>query len=160
MKFDAVLSVIGRGNLSQTCGDEGQIVIPSDSTNSLTFVLASGTEYDPKKGTAQHKYSFRGVDPYPAVEETVSKLRNKCYSNVLARHAKDFGSLFSRFTLDLPDPNNSASVDTAKLLAGYTRAKGDPCVEGLVIDHGKTCSFFRPVRAASRLICKGNGHRT
>lgn len=137
MKFDAVVSVIGRGNALQSCGSNGQIVVPSGSTNSLTFVLASGTEYDPKKGTAEHKYSFRGVDPYPAVQETVSKLRNKCYSDILARHAKDFSSLFNRFTLDLPDPNNSATVDTAKLLADYTRAKGDPYVEGLVIDYGK-----------------------
>lgn len=137
MKFDAVLSAVGLCKTAQKCNSDGHLVIPGGSTKSLTLVLASGTEYDQKKGTAAHQYSFRGVDPYPNVQATVAKLRRKAYRDILARHTKDFSALFNRFTLNLPDPNNSASVDTATLLNGYTRANGDPYVESLVIDYGK-----------------------
>lgn len=137
MKFDALLSVIGLESKSYHCNSAGGVVVPSGKTSSLTFVFASGTEYDPKKGNAAHKYSFRGADPYPVVKKTTASLQKKCYSSILKQHVKDHSELFNLFTLDLPDPNNSADVDTAKLLADYTKEKGDPFVEGLVIDYGK-----------------------
>lgn len=137
MKFDAQLSVVGLDKGLHRCSNDGKIVIAGGKTNSVTLVFASGTEYDPKKGTAAHKYSFRGVDPYPAVQSTVAKLQKKCYSDILKHHIKDHSDLFNLFTLDLPDPNNSAAVDTAKLLTDYTRENGDPFVENLVVDYGQ-----------------------
>ncbi|KAJ3495328.1 hypothetical protein NLG97_g3472 [Lecanicillium saksenae] len=136
MEFHALLSAVDLGRASQKCSSDGHIVIPAGKSHSVTLVLASNTQYDQKRGGADSNYSFEGT-AYPAVEQAVASLRRKSYRDILSRHIKDFTSLSNLFTLDLPDPNKSAGVDTAKLLAGYTRADGDPFVEGLVIDYGK-----------------------
>lgn len=137
MKFDALLTVVGGSKTAHNCTSQGALVVPKGKTNSLTFVVASGTEYDQKKGSAADNYSFRGVDPLPAVQKTAAEAQKKCYSDLLKHHAKDHSALFNLFRLDLPDPQNSAGTDTAQLLQDYTRAKGNPFVEGLVIDYGK-----------------------
>ncbi|KAJ6437332.1 alpha-fucosidase [Purpureocillium lavendulum] len=136
MKFDAQLQKIGREQ-RPSCTKDGKMVIRGGHEKSVTFVLATGTEYDPKKGNAQNKYSFRGRDPYPTVLETIKKVSKRSYGNLLQDHIKDHQTWYNKFSLDLPDPSRSADVDTAKLLTEYTTDKGDPFVENLIVDYGK-----------------------
>ncbi|ETR98680.1 hypothetical protein M419DRAFT_38400 [Trichoderma reesei RUT C-30] len=137
MKFDAQAHVLSSSGVKTSCNNNKQIVVHANKAKSVTVVVASGTEYDPKKGNAAHNYSFRGVDPYPGVLKTIKAVSKKSYNTVLQRHVKDHGEWFNKFTLDLPDPHHSASVDTTDLLTNYKTDKGDPFVENLLIDYGK-----------------------
>ncbi|TFB01383.1 putative alpha-fucosidase A [Trichoderma ghanense] len=137
MKFDAQAHILSSSGVKASCNNNGQTVVHAGRAKSVTIVVASGTEYDPKKGNAAHNYSFRGADPYPGVLKTVKAVSKKSYSTVLSRHVKDHGEWFDKFTLDLPDPNHSADVDTTDLLTNYKTEQGDPFVENLLVDYGK-----------------------
>ncbi|KAM0462089.1 hypothetical protein ACHAO4_001282 [Trichoderma viride] len=137
MKIDAQASALSSSGLKTTCNSKGQTVLSTKSVKSATIVVASGTEYDAKKGNAANNYSFRGEDPHPGVVKTINAVSKKSYSTILQRHVADHGEWFNKFTLDLPDPNNSAEVDSMELLTNYSTDKGDPFVEGLLIDYGK-----------------------
>lgn len=64
-------------------------------------------------------------------------MSKKSYNTILQSHVKDHGEWFNKFTLDLPDPHNSADVDTMDLLTNYSTEKGDPFVENLLIEYGQ-----------------------
>lgn len=136
MKLDGHAQILKSNGVTYTCKD-GKMVTTADKRRSLTIVVATGTEYDAKKGNAASGYSFRGDLPYPAVLSTVKKLDRKCYSTILSQHVRDHQSLFDKFSLELPDHNNSADVPTDKLMDSYTTEKGDNFVEGLIVDYGK-----------------------
>lgn len=136
MKFDAQVQALGSAALGPQCAS-GKMIVPTGHHNSLTVILATGTEYDQKKGNAGHGYSFRGRLPNDSVLETVNKVSKKCYGTILKRHIQDHQKYYNRFSLELPDPYNSADIDSATLFKGYTTEKGDPFVENLVVDYGK-----------------------
>ncbi|KAL7806846.1 glycoside hydrolase family 95 protein [Trichoderma aethiopicum] len=137
MKFDAQAHILSSSGVKTSCDSQGHTVVHAGRAKSVTIVVASGTEYDPRKGNAAHNYSFRGVDPYAGVLKTIKAVSKKSYSSVLQRHVKDHGEWFNKFTLDLPDPHRSADVDTTDLLTNYRTENGDPFVENLLIDYGK-----------------------
>ncbi|KAK4069115.1 CAZyme family GH95 [Trichoderma harzianum] len=137
MKIDAQARALPSAGLKATCNSNGQTVLSTKSVKSATIVVASGTEYDATKGNAAHNYSFRGADPYPGVVKTISAVSKKSYNTILQSHVKDHGEWFNKFTLDLPDPHNSADVDTMDLLTNYSTEKGDPFVENLLIEYGQ-----------------------
>ncbi|KAL6796672.1 glycoside hydrolase family 95 protein [Trichoderma sp. SZMC 28012] len=137
MKIDAQARALPSAGLKATCNSNGQTVLSTKSVKSVTIVVASGTEYDATKGNAAHNYSFRGADPYPGVVKTISAVSKKSYNTILQSHVKDHGEWFNKFTLDLPDPHNSADVDTMDLLTNYSTEKGDPFVENLLIEYGQ-----------------------
>ncbi|PWI65278.1 hypothetical protein PCL_07201 [Purpureocillium lilacinum] len=136
MKFDAQVQAIGSG-VRGSCTKDGKMVVRGGHTKSVIFVLATGTEYDSKRGNAENKYSFRGEQPYPEVIDTIKKASKRTYDSLLKDHIRDHQEWYNLFALDLPDPNKSADVDTAKLLTEYTTDKGDPFVENLIVDYGK-----------------------
>lgn len=137
MKLDAQARALPSSGLKAACNSQGQTVLSGKSVTSVTIVVASGTEYDATKGNAANHYSFRGVDPTAGIVRTVNAASKKSYNTILQRHVADHGAWFNKFTLDLPDPNQSADVDTAVLLTNYQTDKGDPFVENLLIDYGK-----------------------
>lgn len=137
MKFDAQVQALASAHLQARCGDDGTMIIPGGKTKSVTFILATGTEYDASKGNAAHDYSFRGDLPYASIMKTIDNASKRCYSSMLKDHIADHHRWMSLFRLDLPDPNGSANVDTAQLLTDYTWDKGDPFVENLMVDYGK-----------------------
>ncbi|TFA99904.1 putative alpha-fucosidase A [Trichoderma ghanense] len=137
MIFDARAQVINRPKRA-TCTSSHGLSVPSDGrTTSLTVVYAAGTNYDQKKGTKASNYSFKGVDPAPAVLSTIEKASKKSFSSMYNAHVKDHNALFSQFSLDLPDPEKSASVPTATLMENYDYDIGDPFVENLLFDYGR-----------------------
>ena len=137
MIFDARAQVINRPKRA-TCTSSHGLSVPSDGrTTSLTVVYAAGTNYDQKKGTKESNYSFKGVDPAPAVLSTIEKVSKKSFSSMYNAHVKDHNALFSQFSLDLPDPDKSASVPTGTLMENYDYDIGDPFVENLLFDYGR-----------------------
>ncbi|KAG9257237.1 alpha-L-fucosidase, partial [Emericellopsis atlantica] len=105
---------------------------------SITIVHGANTNFDQTKGNAENDYSFKGQDPAEYVERVTKNAAAKSYKRLLQSHTEDYGRLASAFTLDLPDPNGSANVETAELIAGYTaESTGDPFLEALLFDYSR-----------------------
>jgi alpha-L-fucosidase 2 len=137
MIFDARVQVVNRPK-GAACTASHELVIPAESkTSSVTVLYAAGTDYDPKKGTKASNYSFKGVDPAPAVLSTIQAAAKESYSSLYNAHVKDHNALFSQFTLNLPDSDNSASIPTAKLMEDYDYDIGNTFIENLLFDYGR-----------------------
>lgn len=139
MRYDTIARVVSGGTFDSKCNTNttALIIIPDSGINTVTVVVGAGTNYDQKKGTASFGYSFRGVDPGLAVEETTREAAEKTFAQLKDTHIKDFTSLTDRFKLSLPDTKNSSSKPTADLIAGYVSndTAGDPYLESLLFDY-------------------------
>ncbi|KAF1950601.1 glycoside hydrolase family 95 protein-like protein [Byssothecium circinans] len=136
MQYDAIARVVSGTNFRAIPNEEtGTLTItPGNATKSIAIVVGAGTNYDAKKGTAEHNYSFRGEDPGSEVEKIVEAAASKTFIALQEAHEMDFTSLTTRFILSLPDPLNSTNVETAELISRYnaTSAAGDPYLESLL----------------------------
>jgi alpha-L-fucosidase 2 len=137
MVFDARVQVVNQPR-GTACTASHELVVPANSkASSITIVYAAGTNYDQKKGTKASNYSFKGADPAPAVVSTIKAVAKESYSSMYNSHVKDHNALFSQFTLQLPDPENSVSVPTATLMENYDDDIGNPFIENLLFDYGR-----------------------
>ena len=137
MTYKATAQVIDKGTASH-CGN-GTLIIPVAGHCELTLVLAAGTNYDETHGTPQYDYSFKGADAGPYVQAAVDAAANKTATQLLDAHVADYSTLMVAFTLDLPDTQNSAGVETSALIARYNAnsTAGDPYLESLAFDYGR-----------------------
>ena len=134
LKYDAIARISDDSSGTLACSDAGVLDITPDG-KSVTVVIGAATNYDQSKGDEASGYSFKGADPAEAVESATSDAAAETPQDLLSRHQEDYTSLASAFSLDLPDPNDSASKETANLLADYDASgKGDPFVEALLFD--------------------------
>jgi alpha-L-fucosidase 2 len=152
IRYDSIARVVKGSAAAFGCNANSSnlVVKPQPGTKSVSFVIAGGTNYDAKKGTKEHNYSFRGGDPGPLVERQTKAAAAKTITTLLDRHTIDFVSLTSRFVLSLPDRTNSSGVETADLISRYTASKveGDPYLESLLFDYGNYM-FISSSRAGS-----------
>lgn len=152
MRYDAITRVVSRTGMKFACSTSGAtlLVKPENGTSSVAFVVGAGTNYDAKKGTREHGYSFRGEDPGPAVEKLTEAAASKNVYTLLESHISDFEALTSRFTLSLPNTLDSSSVETTSLIANYNASNvdGDPYLESLLFDYG-TYMFISSSRPGS-----------
>lgn len=136
MKYDSIARLLG--NQRSTCN--GSILtVPENGLQSLTLVIAAGTNYDETRGTAEYDFSFRGADPASYVQRAVGKAARKSSHELLAAHTKDYSALANAFTLELPDTQGSATIQTSELVARYNAnaTTGDPFLESLTFDLGR-----------------------
>ncbi|MBE3044231.1 glycoside hydrolase N-terminal domain-containing protein [Candidatus Bathyarchaeota archaeon] len=138
LKYDAIVRLSDHSKGKSTCSDGVLVITPAKNEKSVTVVIGAGTDYDQSKGDAASNFSFQGPDPAEAVEKATSDGAAEKPKTLLKRHQKDYRSLASAFSLDLPDPNESANEETAPLLAGYDPfGAGDPFVEALLFDYSR-----------------------
>jgi alpha-L-fucosidase 2 len=137
MRYDSTARVVSGSSVQTTFNNGTLEVIPGDGTTSVTIVVGAGTNYDPKKGTAEFGYSFKGEDPGPTVEATTRAAAAKTLDALNKAHVEDFTSLTGRFSLSLPDPYNSTDTPTSELIARYNSddTAGDPFLESLLFDY-------------------------
>ncbi|KAF2138264.1 glycoside hydrolase family 95 protein [Aplosporella prunicola CBS 121167] len=140
MRYDAFAQVVDSHIPLIHCSNTttGALVIPSSAnTTSIELLIAAGTNYDQKKGTREHNFSFKGEDPEPRLRRLISAASKK-HKTLLSRHLEDFQSLTHAFSLDLPDTLGSAGLETATLITRYnTTAEGDPYVDSLLFDYAR-----------------------
>ena len=138
MLFDSIaqLAFKGSSEFSVMCAN-GSLVIPANSTQSITLVLTANTDYDQTAGDSAHSYSFRGTEPSPFVESTALAASQKSFSEIRSTHLQDYRSLFDAFALNLPDPANSTSIETSCLIDSYAYGAGNPYIESLLFDYGR-----------------------
>ena len=139
MRYEAIARVVSSSSVQTTCNNvTGALsIIPKNGTTSVAILVGAGTNYDPKKGTAEFGYSFRDEDPGPAVEAITQAAAAKTLKTLQQSHVADFKSLTGRFSLSLPDPLNSAEIQTSELIARYSSnaTAGDPFLENLLFDY-------------------------
>ncbi|KAL4966945.1 glycoside hydrolase family 95 protein [Aspergillus stella-maris] len=136
MKYAAVARV-DPSSAKTTCSSDGKLQI-SSSAKEITIVISAETNYDQKAGNSENGWSFKGADPAPIVERTSASAVAKGFEKLLNRHTEDYQSLSGSFSLDLPDPSNSAGEDTADLIEGYSyNSTGNPFLENLLFDYGR-----------------------
>lgn len=153
MRYEAIVRLINTKDVDMQCDVSRQgtlTVLPRNGTRSVVFVVGAGTNYEPKHGTSEHEYSFRGEDPTSKLQETTSSAASKDFDTLRQRHIEDFEALTGRFEFSLPDHLNASSVETSKLLARYNSSSsvGDPYLESLLFDYGKYL-FISSSRAGS-----------
>lgn len=120
------------------CNSAGVLsLIPGASQKTLTIVLAAGTDYNENHGTAAANYTFKGTDPGAYVSQIVTKAAAKSRSDLLSSHRSDFSTLANAFTLTVPDPTNSADLETSDLINRYNTSFSDPYLESLQFDYGR-----------------------
>ncbi|KAL4897774.1 glycoside hydrolase family 95 protein [Aspergillus ambiguus] len=136
MIYNARASVVFPGVKQSRDFCAGSAVEVPSGQKEVYIVLAADTNYDPSKGNAASKFSFRGNDPSEKVQRIASQAADKSYVHLKATHVKDFRAISEGFKLNLPDPNGSARRPTTELIASYTQP-GDPFVESLLFDYGR-----------------------
>lgn len=142
MKYDAIARITGRPGCAAPkteCGSDGSLIItPNQGQQSVTVVIGAGTNFDQSKGNAENGYSFQGEDPAEYVEKTTADAALLGRKELLVRHLTDYQELAGAFSLDLPDPNDSANIETAALVQGYdSDGPGDPFLEALIFDYAR-----------------------
>lgn len=137
MRYDSIARVVSGSRVQNTCNNGTLSIAPGNGTTSIAIVVGAGTNYDPKKGTAEFGYSYRGEDPGPTVEATTRAAAAKTIDTLQKTHVEDFTSLTGRFSLSLPDPSNSTHTPTSELIARYKSndTAGDPFLENLLFDY-------------------------
>lgn len=136
MKYDSIARVVR--DQRSTC-DGSTLTVSASGQQYLTLVIAAGTDYDETYGTADHDYSFRGADPAAYVQQAVDNASRKSSRELLATHTSDYSALADIFTLELPDTQGSARMQTSELVARYKAndTAGDPFLESLTFDLGR-----------------------
>jgi alpha-L-fucosidase 2 len=136
LQFDSIARVTG--NASSSCSDAGSLTVaPAAGQRALTIVFSAESDFDQAKGTAESNFSFRGQDPGPAVEAATSLAATRTVEDLLAEHVQDYSSLMGLFNLTIPDTTGSSTVETAELVARYTKGTADPFLESLMFDYSR-----------------------
>lgn len=139
MHYEAIARVVADTGVKVACvvGEDTLRIVPSSSAKSIAVLVGAGTDYDPKKGTSDFDYSFRGEDPGSTVRASTRSAATKTIERLQQDHAEDFTSLTERFELSLPDPRSSTGKPTADIIAGYTAndTTGDPFLEALLFEY-------------------------
>ena len=126
------------GNVS--CSNSTGILDIKPYSNSLTVVMAAGTDYDETKGTHADNYSFKGIDPGPYVAATAAKAAGKSSNALEGAHVADYSALMRQFVFELPDILDSASKETADIIEAYNvvnQSHTDPFLESLQFEYGR-----------------------
>jgi alpha-L-fucosidase 2 len=129
MRYASALHVTHAGGRVRVV--DGALVF--DSCDSLTLVLAAGTDYVPDAARA-----FKGEDPLPRVAAQLDAAAATPLARLRAQHERDFLALFGRVAIDLgrSTPQQHA-LPTGERLARYTVQGDDPELESLFFQYGR-----------------------
>ena len=114
------------GDRSDTAS--GVVVSGADS---VTLLLTAGTNY-------AHRYpEYTGEHPHRRVTATLDSVARRSFGELLARHQRDYRSLFDRVRLDIGQ--RVPRLPTDRLLAAYTGGSSadDRALEALFFSYGR-----------------------
>ncbi len=124
---------------SEPASNEWGISVPHswihfDRCDSVTLILGAGTNF-----VQDHKQQWLGSHPHAQILKRVTAAAKQSPARLLARHLKDYQSLFHRFTIDLGTtaPEIHAKT-TERRLEEYARDRtSDPNLEALFCQFGR-----------------------
>ncbi len=111
-----------------------EIGLAFDRCNSLTLILGAGTNF-----LQDHSKQWLGEHPHAAVTKKVDSAARRHVKDLVARHLKDFQSLFSRFSLDVgaTAPHQLAKTTLVRLQEYANNRTADPDLEALFCQFGR-----------------------
>ncbi|KAI9689353.1 MAG: hypothetical protein M1822_010004 [Bathelium mastoideum] len=132
-------------NITTLCSNAASatLTVPSVAgRKSLSIYVGADTNYDIQHGNTASNFSFQGSDPTSAVNAVVSTAASKSEAGIRQAHIKDYQSLASTFTLNLPDTAKSEGLETSDIIAQYNiNGTGDPYLESLLFDYARHLSL-------------------
>ena len=105
-----------------------------DQCDSVTLILGAGTNF-----LQDHTQQWLGAHPHAAVAKRVDSAAKQSVTELLARHVKDYQSLFHRFSLDVGTtaPDLLAKTTLARLEEYAKNQTTDPQLEALFCQFGR-----------------------
>ena len=105
-----------------------------DQCDSVTLILGAGTNF-----LQDHTQQWLGAHPHAAVAKRVDSAAKQSVTELLARHVKDYQSLFRRFSLDVGTtaPDLLAKTTLARLEEYAKNQTTDPQLEALFCQFGR-----------------------
>ena len=128
LKYEVRLNALNDGGTLQTNGP----ALAFTHCDSLTFVVAAGTDYAP-----DYTNQYRGEDPRRRVLRQARHAAAKSYDLLKTAHENDFHALFDRLALDLGKSSAgqlALPTDQRKIKAATTV---DPQLEELLFQYGR-----------------------
>ncbi len=143
-EYEGQLLVLNRNgtlavNNDTAAANSWNIAVPAASLvfekcDSVTLILSAGTNF-----LQDHTKQWLGIHPHAAVTKRVDAAATQSIENLLARHEKDFQSLFRRFSIDVgtTTPDLLAKTTLARLEAYAKNTTADPDLEALFCQFGR-----------------------
>ncbi|MEI7729144.1 MAG: glycoside hydrolase family 95 protein [Verrucomicrobiota bacterium] len=144
-EYEAQLLVLHKKGTVAMKQDEGgaknpwNIVVPGtslafDQCDSVALILSAGTNF-----LQDDTKQWLGVHPHAAVTKRVDSAARQSVSELLARHVKDYQSLFRRFSLDVGTtaPDLLTKTTLARLEDYVKNKTSDPNLEALFCQFGR-----------------------
>ena len=141
--YEAQLQVINDGGTLTRSGG----VIQFSNCNSLTLVVALGTDY-----VMDYSRNYRGSHPHATVLAQAQAAVAKDYATLKSAHTTDFSALFNRVSLNLgPPPAGRAELPTDQRIAANAASGDDPGMVQLMFQYGRYVLI-----SSSRTGCPAN----
>lgn len=128
MAYEAHVRILATGGTVRAEGDDACAISGADA---VTLLLGAGTDY-----IAAPEKAYRGEPPTRNLVARLDAATQLPYETLRARHVTDFGALFKRALLRLPESTNSA-LPTDRRLKAYKDGAADPALEALLFHFGR-----------------------
>jgi len=128
LRYETRLAVINDGGSVTVDGTDLKFI----NCNSLTLVLAAGTDY-----VMDYSKHYHGDDPGRKISAEIDAAVLRGYASLKQRHLSDFHALFNRVSFDLGKSETAQTelpTDQRKIKAFETR---DPELEQLLFQYGR-----------------------
>ncbi len=127
--YEAQLQVTNSGGTLVSSGG----VLNFTNCDSLTLVLALGTDYVPN-----YAVNYHGSNPHAAVIAQAQAAVAKTFPTLLTAHTNDFSALFNRVTIHVgTPPAGRTNMPTNLRLAANAANDDDPGMEEMLFQYGR-----------------------
>jgi alpha-L-fucosidase 2 len=108
-------------------------VISFDQCDSLTFILAAGTDY-----LNQRAKGWKGPHPHERLTKQIDEASKRTYAQLKDEHVSDYQRLFNRFAIDWgKTPAETLHLPTDERMKKYKGGSPDPDLEELVFEYAR-----------------------
>jgi alpha-L-fucosidase 2 len=129
LDYEAQVQVLHKGGTLKT--ENG--VISFEKCDSLTFILAAGTDY-----LNQRSKGWKGPHPHERITKQIDDASKQTYQQLKDDHIKDYQRLSNRFVIDWgKTPAETLKLPTDERMKKYKGGSPDPDLEELVFDYAR-----------------------
>ena len=129
LQYEAQVRVVHEGGTLKA--ENG--VISFDQCDSLTFILAAGTDY-----LNQRAQGWKGPHPHERLVKKIDEASKRTYAQLKDEHVSDYRRLFDRFAIDWGQTSAEIlQLPTDERLKRYQSGAPDPDLEELVLDYAR-----------------------
>lgn len=125
LSYEAQILVLNEGGAISTSSNK----ITVSNANSVTLLLAGGTDYDAASPT------YKGTDLHTNITNQIDTAATKSYDTLKTAHVNDYKALFNRVEFNLDD--TKPTIPTTELITNYNNGIRNPFLEVLYFQYGR-----------------------